>query len=272
MDLLTYILLGLIQGFLEWIPVSSEAFLFLFLVVLGEEPLSALLLSIAIHLSSALAAITYYFKDYHSMARSVLRRHRNSSKRMLSFILVATLFSAISAVPLFLLLCKFFGEMRVSALIALGMVGCAMIATGGFMRSFKRPPALRGYDEINVLDSIIFGLIQGLSVIPGVSRSGVTITAMLARKFDKEVAVKVSFLCAPPIIICAVSFEALMASAGTLFATEIDMGGLVTACMTAYVASLIGIKFITKLAERLDFSLFLICMGLFLLLNVLLLI
>ena len=123
MSPLTALIIGLLQGVIEWLPISSQGNLVVIMVgFLGMEPAEALILSVYLHLGTGLAALTYFNGDI----RQILRMDSESSRRLLLFLLVATAITGLVGLPLFLFaqLASIYGE-------ALPwLTGIALISTG----------------------------------------------------------------------------------------------------------------------------------------------
>ncbi len=189
------IILGLLQGVLEWLPISSQGNLVVLMVsLMGLNPSEGLSYSVYLHLGTGLAALTYFRKEFWS----ILARGSEGSRRMFNFLLVATALTGVTGLPLFLLAraTSFLGE----ALLAL--TGAALIATGLIQRHAPRP--LNGGEGGPTLgEGVAMGLVQGASAIPGVSRSGLTTSALLFRGYPAERAFRTSFLMSVPAVFAA---------------------------------------------------------------------
>jgi len=266
--ILLLILIGIAQGILEWIPVSSEAFLFILFLVYGASPTEAFLLSIIMHFPTALSAIIYYKEDYKRILKSFLNSTSlNESKKILRFLIIGTIFTGLTAFPVFYTYKAFLQNIEeniyLGSMIALAGIGFAMMVMGIFLGKATKTYSFREAHNITFSDSMLLGIAQGFSVLPGISRSGLTISVLLFRKFKQDEAVRLSFLIAPIIIIAGVIFEILLEKP-YLGIMKVSIIELVILSITAFFSALISIKFMIKLARRLNFSQFLIVMGLFL--------
>lgn len=202
MNILYGAFLGLVQGVAEFLPISSSGHLALFENILNMEAMEAMgdnaLFNVLLHLATLVAVIIAYWPDVKSMCvegvgmvKSAVRREpilgdNIPSRRLILMIIVATL-------PLFVIVplqdaLEELNEMP-------GFIGLALIATGLLLYiSDRLPRGDKTEKSMTVWDALLVGLAQALATIPGLSRSGTTITAGMSRGFDREFAVRFSFL------------------------------------------------------------------------------
>jgi len=246
------IIIGVIQGILEWIPVSSETFVFLTAIFLGLSPLEALSIAIFLHFATALAAIIRFKQEYKEAMISVFRKNQKGRK-LLIFIVIGTLSSAVIALPLRLyedILLKSF-----SLDIIILLIGTLMIIVGSMIYKIRRTGD-KVLANITKKDSTIIGLIQGFSILPGVSRSGITIAGLLLMRYKNADAVKGSFLLLAPISILAGLYEIFVTR--SIFIIPI----LVTfAFLSALLFSILTIKCMLSIARSINTGVFLIMIG-----------
>ncbi len=221
--------LGVIQGVLEWLPVSSEGFVVLASAFLGfKDPLG---IALFLHLGTLLAVIAYFRNDL---------AHLN--KKMLRFLALATAASFVTGLPLY----YFVKSLNLSfGPLVLGLVGLALIATGFMvhkMISSKSKKSLSGKD------AALAGLLQGTAIVPGISRSGVTLFALLSQGYRADTALRISFLMSIPVVLAASAFDAAQGFA-------FDSSYLLALAVAAAVGyAMIGL--LIKVAKRVDFSWF----------------
>jgi undecaprenyl-diphosphatase len=183
------IILGIIQGLTEFLPVSSSAHL-----VIAQDFFqikeNQILLDIVLHLGTLLALIVFLFKD-------ILRL---LNIRIASYILLATALTA----AVVILGKEFFESMFLSA----GSVALPLFITGIILLAAQRfGKGRRSFSDLKLKDGFWLGIVQGLAVIPGLSRSGTTISALLFRGIEREAAFKFSFLASIPVILGALVFK-----------------------------------------------------------------
>lgn len=210
MTLIQIIVLALIQGLTEFLPVSSSAHLILGSRVFGW-PDQGLVFDVATHLGTLLAVLIYFRRDLIEMAGACLspvrddqdRRHRKLAVYLALASIPALLagFAARDLVELFL------RDVRV---IAWATIGFGLLLWLADAVGSKR----RTLEETTLKDALVIGLAQALALIPGVSRSGVTITAGRFLGLSPDAAARFSFLLAIPIIAAAGGYGALRVALG----------------------------------------------------------
>ena len=215
------IILGIVQGLTEFLPVSSSAHLILvpWLLKWQEDP--GLAFDVVLHLGTLLALLIFYWREWLDMVLSLANGNR-VQRRLLLLLIVASVPGAIIGVLLEKQAETIF---RSPVLIAttLALMGIALWA-GDSIGSKKRK-----MEDITFVDALLIGLSQALAIIPGVSRSGATITTSRLLGIDRADAANFSFLMATPII----------AGAGLLEARKLLHSGLTADLGWGFVASAI---------------------------------
>jgi undecaprenyl-diphosphatase len=239
-------LLGALQGFAEVLPISSSAHLILVPWLL-KWPESGLTFDVALHLGTFLALALYFRRDIIEMAVSavdaVANRSLNTPARRLPFLIIAATVPAAVVGKLF----EHYVEamfrsnplLIAGALIAFGiMLGIADIA------GRKRLTL----DEVKPASALMIGLFQCLALIPGVSRSGITITAGLMLGFTRESAARFSFLLSLPIVSGAALLKSMhLIKHGIPSGEGVPMlVGIIISAITGYVSVAFLLKFVQK--------------------------
>jgi len=183
------IITGLLQGLLEWLPVSSEGNMVILLTQLFgygvEETFNT---AIFLHIGTGLAALVYFREP----VLNILLMKTLEDREMFYKLFVMTGLTGLVGFPIFIFL-------NVSASIGevlLALTGVALIITGLFQR--KASQSSKDGSELSWPLTILLGVAQGLAIIPGLSRSGLTTSIMLFRNFDGEEAFRISFLMSIP--------------------------------------------------------------------------
>ena len=230
--------LGVLQGITELLPISSTAHLRVIPGILGwRDPGSAF--SAAMQLASFIAVIAYFRKDIHSFGAASLRAvatrdFKSSQFRVVLGILLGTIPIAVAG-----LLFKSFINGCHSPLRGLLVIGIASIVMALLLAAAEKfARHQRGFEEITLRDGIIVGLAQTFALVPGVSRSGSTLTAALFCGMERETAARFSFLLGLPAITLAGLVELrVLFKAGLNSAGWITLGiGLAVASITAFAA------------------------------------
>jgi len=227
--MLKYIILGIIQGVTEFFPVSSSGHLVIMQRVLGVTE-HTVAISVVLHLGTCLALVIFFFKDILNLLRNI---------RLISYILIVTIVTGIIGVSGKGFFEKLFDSPRLVAL-ALIVTGIILILTKKFMDA-KR-------SALNAKDAFTLGLTQGIAIIPGISRSGITISTLLFRGLDRETSFKFSFLASIPAVFGAAILEAKDIG----FACNIGIDNLVAGFIASLLTGILSLgllKIILKKAK-----------------------
>jgi len=232
MNLLHAFLLGVLQGATEFLPVSSSGHLVLVPWLLGW-PAPGLAFDAVVHWGTALAIVAYFWRDWVSLVQAAFRflretgfsgKNRVSAEARLAWlILLGTLPGVLAGY----LLEDFFEGMFARPVAA----AIFLLVTAALLTASERlGRRQRDLDTLAWLDALIIGLAQALAIFPGISRSGATIAAGLARGLRREPAARFSFLLATPIIL----------GAGLLQVVDLARAGDLTTQATVLVAGLLA--------------------------------
>jgi len=265
MDLLQIVVLALVQGFTEFLPISSSAHLILSPLLFGYQD-QGLAFDVAVHLGTLLAVIGYFRREVVALTvgwiDSIAGRGRSSEGLLAWSILIATL-----PVMLFGYLLK---QLVETDLRSPGVIAAATIVFGLLLwwadRNARRRRTL---EQLNWRDAVWIGLAQAIALIPGTSRSGITMTAGLILGFTREAASRFSFLLAIPTISMSV---ALVLKDLIQAGQPIAWGDMGLGVVLSFAAALLTIHLFLRLIERmgmLPFVLYRLALGglLLLLLN-----
>lgn len=253
MNILIAILLGLVQGACEFLPVSSSGHLVLFQNIfgIGED---ALLLDIMLHVGTLIAVFIVYRKQIWDIIRHPIQR-----KTVL--ILIST---AVTAVIGFLFE-DFFKNAFGGALLGIGFLITALLLflTDRLSAKYNR----KSINQITLMDATGIGVMQGVAILPGISRSGATISGCLLSGLDRETAAEYSFLLSIPAILGAAVLQipdALAQSAN--FDWPGAVIGMITAAVTGYFAIRFMLKIIAKKRFQ-GFAIYMLALGMLVLLD-----
>ena len=191
---LTAFLLGIVQGIAEFLPISSSAHLALlehYFKVTG----GGLSFDILLHVGTLAALIAYFYKDWLEMIHAFISptRYNRPERRLLFFLIIAVIPGAVAGVLLQHQAETIFREPARMALL-MGGVGILLVLAEKLARH------VRHLDQITFRDALLIGLSQALAIMPGVSRSGITMTTGLFLGLNRRSAAHFSFLLATPII------------------------------------------------------------------------
>lgn len=208
-----YLVLGMLQGITEWLPLSSEGVLVLAKAGLfgGSSLQDMVRQALFLHLGTFLAALLYFRRDVIDILKALPRfgKANVGMRKFIIFLVVATVVSGVLGGAAFLAMEGL--DMAIAGqAITLG-VGVLLVFTALMqLRATVRPvpsgdgrklTGSRGEGELMKRDGLLLGVCQGLAALPGVSRSGITVSALLLRGFDKTKALRFSFIMSLPIVL-----------------------------------------------------------------------
>jgi len=257
------VIIGFLQGLLEWLPVSSKSMIILYLVnaasVSGETAYS---LAMFLHFSTATTALIMFRSDFLKVIKYIITREYSSCKDcsvLFRSLLVTIVVSAAIGLPLYLLTNFFI--LGLSGILLTCFIGVFLIFTGLFLKFSKSIKGFKSLEQITPVDMILAGVMQGLSALPGLSRSGLVASTLLMRNVEKETALRLTFIISVPIIYGMGIAELVI---GLGFRTSLEEFGVINiliALATSFILSLISLRMMLELARRLDFTKFLISFG-----------
>lgn len=232
------LILGVVQGATEYLPVSSSGHLVIFQHLFGlEEP--ALLFDIVLHVATLLAVLWYYRLDIGDLIQESLVAIRSLSQgeswgdvqtdypgfRLAWLIVLGTVPTALIGITLQDTFEALFGSLRT--------VGFMLCLTGVILLLTRfGSKGTRGIGEMKPVDALLIGLIQGLAITPGISRSGSTIAVALLLGIEKETAARYSFLLSVPSIVGALVLK--IDDVGTGVGLTATVLGFLAALVTGY--------------------------------------
>ncbi len=243
MDHLQAVWLAIIQGISEFLPISSSAHLILPSEIFGW-PDQGLAFDVAVHVGSLIAVIIYFRNDIVSLTQawidSVFVRRHSPESHLAWYIILATVPAGLTGLLL--------GGMIELHLRSMSVIAFTTIFFGLLLAwADKRGKGERGINQFTWKSALFVGGAQALALIPGTSRSGVTITAALALGFDRETAARFSFLLAIPIIILSGGLKGLeLLDAESVDWTMIAIGTVLSG-ITAYLCIKLFLKVIQQI-------------------------
>lgn len=248
-------ILGAVQGMAEWLPVSSEGIIFLIKTNFfnTESGVSGILRdALFLHFGTFLASLVYFRKDVIVLVKAIFnfKKASQETKNIFIFLLISTLISG-SVGYIFVKAIDENNEAISTASDTITVIiGCFLLITAflQFKQERNKNLQLRGIDSVNNLDGVVLGLTQAFAAMPGLSRSGLTVSALFMRKFNQRVALKLSFLMSMPIVLGG----NIVLNLDKFNSSQIDFIGVIT----SFIFGLITIKILLKFAEKINFSLF----------------
>lgn len=243
------IILGIVQGLTEFLPVSSSAHLNVFPWIFGWEEISESF-DVALHLGTLLAICIFFFKDWINLIKGgfnqVVKKEKSLDGKIFWYLVIATIPAGIASLILDKVSDKIVGG---NLDIEMILIAVALIIMGIILYIVdKKSKSEVSYEDITLKQSILVGLSQALAAaFPGVSRSGITMTIARLLKIDRESAAKFSFLLATPIVAAAVLVDI------TEFVISIPF---IVGILFSFISGLIVIKFLMEYLKKGSFKVF----------------
>ncbi|ESS07398.1 MAG: putative bacitracin resistance protein [uncultured archaeon A07HB70] len=243
------VVVGVLQGVLEWLPVSSEGNVALYLVVVeGADPALAVQLSLFLHAGTGVAALAYYRDTFGNVLRELPAWRPGTAfgadTATLSFLAAATAASALVGALAYRFVTAVVTDLAGGAFVAL--IGALLVVTGLVQRVGEGWVADR--TDPSLTDALLVGALQGLALLPGVSRSGVTVGALLLRGHDGPRSFRLSFLLSVP---AAFGAGALVLVDGGVPAVAPTAGGV--ALVVSAVVGYATIDALLRVVRRVEF-------------------
>lgn len=253
------IILGLVQGLAEFLPISSSGHLALLQQAFGIHEDKVLLFAVLLHVGTLISVFIVYWKDIWELIVELcltirdlctgkgLRLAERPIRKLGVMIIVATIPTAIIG----LVFSDFFDSLYNSVI----PIGVGLIITG-FLLIFaeKKGEGNRGIQQMNFRNAIFIGLVQGVAICPGISRSGSTLFGSLICNLDRKFAVKFVFLISIPSILGSAVLEAPAALKAGVTAAEV--GPVLVGMLVAAVSGLVAIKTMIKIVSDKKLSYF----------------
>lgn len=270
MEAVQIVLLSFVQGLTEFLPISSSGHLVLAPLLFGYA-LQSLAFDVAVHLGTLVAVMLYFRSEIAAMTIAFLgslkaRRIESPDARLAWMIVSATIPVVLLGLPLRSLLEMLRGDDRLIALVIAGTtIGFGLLLWIADLRGRRE----RDEYSLNWKDALLVGFLQAIAIIPGTSRSGITITAGLILGLTRKAASRFSFLLAIPTILMAGALETLdlIQSSDPVDRTSLGLGALIS-FVVAYLTIHFFLEFIEKIS-MFPFVLYRIVLGVLILVSVL---
>ena len=250
MDIIQIIVLALVQGLTEFLPISSSAHLIL-VPFITDWPDQGLAFDVAVHVGTLTAVVVYFRKEINKMFfawLSSLRGNHSEESKLAWAVLIGTI-----PVGLAGLIFKDYisDNLRTPLVIAVTTIVFGLVLGYAYWTGKKK----RSEYSISLLDVIVIGCAQAIALIPGTSRSGITITAGLLLGFTAQASARFSFLLSIPVIVLAGGVETL----DYLKVASInDMNDLIVGAIISAISAYLCIHFFLKLLERIGMTPFVV--------------
>ena len=246
MNVIDSIILGIIQGLTEFLPVSSSGHLELGKAILGDNsvPEESLLFTVVLHFATALSTIVVFRKDILSLLKGVFKFEWNEDLQFVSKI-------ALSMIPAVIV--GLFFEEQLEALFGgnIMLVGCMLIVTAVLL--FLADKAKDTDKKVTFKNAFVIGISQAIAMLPGISRSGATISTSVLLGNDKTKAARFSFLMVIPLIFGKIAKDIV---SGDLTYDAQNFTSLSVGFIAAFVAGLFACTWMISLVKKSKLSYF----------------
>ncbi len=245
------LILGIVEGITEWLPISSTGHMILFNEFLGtsEGFFSSQIFLYVIQLGAILAVVTIYFRKLNPFSPSKSSEEKAATWQMWFKVLIACVPAAVIGLLLNDWMDKISTPVVVSAMLII--YGIAFIVVEN--KNKNRMPSIESIDQLSYKTALLIGLFQVLSIVPGTSRSGATILGAIILGCSRNVAAEFSFFLAIPVMV-GVSLLKIVTNDYVMTSNEWIL--LIFGMIVAYVVSLIAVKLLMNYVRRHDFKVF----------------
>ena len=251
-------LVGMIQGITEWLPISSSAAIVLFSNFFSSLGIEEMIrYALFLHLGTFLAAFIYFRKDIFSLTKKLFhyKTSDKKSKKVINFLIISTIITGAIGI-IFLYLIKQTEDIPGNLLTL--VIGLLLLITAIIQLKVKTT-GVRKIQSLKSLDAVVLGFFQGLAVLPGISRSGITVSALLLQKFDDTTALKLSFLMSLPVVLGANILLNL-----SLFTFSAMM---IYSLLVSFIFGILTIHGLMKLSKKINFGFFVLIFAILMILG-----
>lgn len=253
--MLDIIILGIIQGIAEFLPISSSAHLIIFREIfgLGSNIGSNIELAfdLALHFGTLLAIVIFFFKElWKLLIDGLTKGNKTKDGKLFWFLILATIPAGIVGVLFEDVFDSFFRKQLWLIALALIIVGIIIYLVD------KKSKADKSMKDLKWYQALIIGCAQVFALIPGFSRSGTTITASRALGLDREDSAKFSFYLSIPVVAGATLFSLIKDNTITIISENLMIFGI--GILISFIVGLLCISFLLKYIKKNDFKIFMI--------------
>jgi len=251
LDAFDGMMLGIIQGLLEWLPVSSSGQGFLLLLnYFNLDAQKAFSIATILHFGTVFAVIVKYRKDVSEILSDVGKRNFTPLSK---FLITASTASALCGGLIYVFFKKSL-ELFPGGYVG-ALVGALLIATGIILYMSRKKFGVKTVESLSLFDTLIVGAVQGFAALPGISRSGVTVSALLLSELKAEESLRLSFLLSIPAV-------GGMALVELLSEGVPDKPAIMLGILTAFIFGYASMEVLLNASRKIRFDLFCIIFGL----------
>lgn len=249
------VILGVVQGISEWLPISSKTqVLFVSTYLLGLNINEAYAFGLFMEIGTILAAVIYFRKELMNLIRTLMGHGDSEGKPLLKYVVISTITTGIIAAPIYLYLVdSLTGAYNLG--IPMLIIGIVLIADALLIKysrsKYSDDKNRKTLTQLGIKEYILVGIAQGIAALPGVSRSGATTSTLLLLNVEAKEAFRLSFIdmifaTGGAVVLTYVASKAQILSAIAV----IGVSGLIIAIIVATVISLLLINFLLGIARK----------------------
>lgn len=252
LEVLKVIILGIVQGITEWLPISSTGHLILVeqLIQLKQNEAFTNMFNVVIQFGSILAVVVIYFHKLNPFSPTKTEKQKKMTIQLWIKVVIGTIPALIGGVLLNDLIESKLSNAYVVALMLI-VYGILFIVIE--KRNETREPKVKRLSQLSVKTVLLIGVFQMMAMIPGTSRSGATIVGALALGVSRSVAAEFTFFLAIPVMFGASLLK--LVKFGFAF-TGVEFGYLMLGCIVSFGLSIVAIKFLMNYIKKNDFKVF----------------
>lgn len=234
------IILGIVQGLTEFLPVSSSGHLEITKAIFGDNsmPEESLMMTVVLHAATALSTIVIFRKDITQIFKGLLQFNNNEEFQFSVKVILSMIPAAVVGVLFEEQIEQLFGS-------NLMLVGSMLILTAGLL--FLADKAKNTLSPVSYKNALLIGIAQAIAILPGISRSGATISTSVILGVDRQKAARFSFLMVVPLILGKMAKDIL---SGDLAESQTDPTLLILGFMAAFVAGLVACQWMIALVKK----------------------
>ena len=249
------LILGMVQGVSEWLPISSKTQVLFASTLLFSLPISAAYaFGLFMEIGSLGSAVTYFRQDIWSLLHD---------RRLLYYLAIVTIVTGIVGVPLYYLTDKILQSSPYNIGLPMMILGLVLITVGLYIRKARGNPAIDRIDQLTVKNYIMIGVAQGIAALPGVSRSGMTVSTMLLIGVRPDQAFRLSYLAYIPASLGAFGISLVLSRDQVNTAIQtVEPTGIAVAIIAAAIIGLFVIGYLLRFAKRTNIWIIDIVLGL----------
>lgn len=255
LEIIEALVLGIVQGLTEFLPVSSSGHLEIAKVILGDDSLNeeSMLMTVTLHAATAISTIVVFRKDIAELIAGVFKKSDSQSRFYILLIIISMIPAAVIGLSFDKLIEQLFSR-------NLLLVGLMLLLTAALL--FLADRAKHTVKKVGVKEAMLIGISQAIAILPGISRSGATISTSVLLGIDREAAAKFSFLMVIPLILGKMAKDMLD---GSFNQYDDSILALILGFVAAFITGIVACKLMISLVKSSQlryFSFYCIAVGL----------